>query len=246
MKLIRKNLIKIILGFILIIIVGGLFFYNYIDNNVSNEQVMEDDALEVENVEKKEQSEDDKIIEVSVDIKGAIKNPGVYVITSDKKVIDVVNLAGGLTEEADTSLINLAKKVFDEMVVIIYTKKEIKDAKSKEEFSLKIEDTCICPTITNDACLNDNSNSSSTKSDSNSNSSSNTKSSTTTQSSEKININTATLEQLQTLSGIGESKAQAIIDYRNEFGNFKSIEDILNVSGIGESIYEKIKNNITV
>ena len=56
----------------------------------------------------------------------------------------------------------------------------------------------------------------------------------------------AAIEQLQTLSGIGESKAQAIIDYRNEFGNFKSIEDILNVSGIGESIYEKIKNNITV
>ena len=135
MKLIRKNLIKIILGFILIIIVGGLFFYNYIDNNVSNEQIMEEEALETETVEKKEENDDNKIIEVSVDIKGAIKNPGVYVITSDKKVIDVVNLAGGLTEEADTSLINLAKKVFDEMVVIIYTKKEIKDAKAKEEFS---------------------------------------------------------------------------------------------------------------
>ena len=106
MKLIRKNLIKIILGFILIIIVGGLFFYNYIDNNVSNEQIMEEEALETETVEKKEENDDNKIIEVSVDIKGAIKNPGVYVITSDKKVIDVVNLAGGLTQEADTSLSN--------------------------------------------------------------------------------------------------------------------------------------------
>ena len=60
-----------------------------------------------------------------------------------------------------------------------------------------------------------------------------------------VNINTCTKEELLTLSGIGESKANAIISYREENGGFKTIEDLLNVSGIGNSIYEKIKNYIT-
>lgn len=62
----------------------------------------------------------------------------------------------------------------------------------------------------------------------------------------KININTATSEQLQTLSGIGEARAVAIIEYRNTYGAFSSIEDIINVNGIGEKTYEKIKDYITV
>ena len=62
----------------------------------------------------------------------------------------------------------------------------------------------------------------------------------------KVNINNATKEQLLTLSGIGESKALAIIEYRNSTGGFKSIEDIKNVSGIGEALFAKIKDSITV
>ena len=62
----------------------------------------------------------------------------------------------------------------------------------------------------------------------------------------KININTATSEELQSLSGIGESKAKAIIEYRNTNGPFNSIEEIINVSGISENLFAKIKENITV
>ena len=61
-----------------------------------------------------------------------------------------------------------------------------------------------------------------------------------------ININTASLEQLQTLNGIGESKAKSIVEYRTTNGNFKSIEEIKNVSGISESLYEKIKDSISI
>ena len=61
-----------------------------------------------------------------------------------------------------------------------------------------------------------------------------------------VNINTATLEELCTLTGIGESKAQSIISYREENGDFTSIEEIMNISGIKEGIYEKIKDQITV
>lgn len=240
MKIIRKNLVKIILLVILIVIVGGLFFREYLSSSAKSDISMEEDVLEVEEEMDLEQEKVEEIVKVHVDIKGAIKNPGVYELDSTKKIIDVVNLAGGLLDKADTSLVNLAKKVTDEMVVIIYTKEEIKDAKAKGELSLKVNDSCVCPTISNDACLNNNGSSEKSKS------SSNSKSTTTTKSDEKININTATLEELQTLSGVGEGKAKAIISYREENGNFSSIEDILNVSGIGESIYEKIKNNITV
>ena len=61
-----------------------------------------------------------------------------------------------------------------------------------------------------------------------------------------ININTATAETLQTLSGIGETKAAAIVEYRETHGAFSDISEITNVSGIGEKILEKIRNNITV
>jgi competence protein ComEA len=81
---------------------------------------------------------------------------------------------------------------------------------------------------------------------SNSNVSTSNSNGTTTPNIGKININTATKEQLMTLPGIGEVKAQAIIDYRTKNGPFKSIHDIVNVSGIGEKTFEKIENLITV
>jgi len=62
----------------------------------------------------------------------------------------------------------------------------------------------------------------------------------------KVNINSATLEDLKTLNGIGDSKAKSIIEYREKNGNFKSIEDIKNVTGIGEKMYEKIKEQIEI
>lgn len=164
---------------------------------------------------------------VFVDIKGAVKNPGVYEVSSNSRIIDVIEKAGDLKKEADTSIINLSKRVKDEMYIIIYTKDEVNSYKdnntSSSEVVKEIEDKIICPDSDNDACLNNSSDS----------------------KSSKVNINTASITELQTLSGIGEGKAKKIIEYR-EKNKFNSIEDILNVSGIGKSLYEKIKNDIEV
>ncbi len=161
-----------------------------------------------------------------VDIKGEVLTPGIYSLDSNKRVIDVIDMAGGLTENADTSVINLSKKIKDEMVIIIYSKSEVKEFEKTKEKETQVQEKCIQKdenSLKNDACIS-------------------TDSKTT---SGKVSINTGTKEELMTLSGIGESKAQDIIKYREENGSFKTIEDIKNVSGIGDSLFAKIKENIT-
>lgn len=238
MKLIKKNIKWISLIVIIILIISIIIVKAYL---LKNDEV-DVKILEKEELVKTESTTEEQLEEVIpeldfvfVDIKGAVVKPGVYEIEATKKVIDVVNLAGGLTDQADTSLINLAKTISSEMVIIIYTKEEV--AKAKEDASLTkvVDNECVCPQITNDACLNNEETTNDNK---------NTTNTDTTAS--KVNINEATLEELQTLSGVGESKAQAIIDYREEHGPFETIEALKEVSGIGESLYEKIKNHIEV
>lgn len=231
MKFIRKN-IKIITIILTIILVIFLILLKIYLNNKANLIKEETPAILNEIVEEpiqKEEVEESKEL-VYVDIKGAVITPGVYEIESDKKVIDVVNIAGGLTDNADTTLINLAKQVSNEMVIIIYTKEELETAKKEDTIIKIIDKECICPEIKNDACIEN------IKEESNSNDT----------ASNKVNINIATLEELLTLTGIGESKAQAIIEHRNEIGKFTNIEELKEVSGIGEALYEKIKDNITI
>ena len=181
---------KYIIVIILLLIVIKLIIIS------SNKVEIEDD--ENLNASKEEYLDDEYYY---VDIKGCIKNPGVYKLIKGSRVKDVIELAGGLTSDSDTSNINLAKIIEDEMVININS-------------------------------VNDNSG--------------NNYGMNSTNLSDLININTASLEQLMTLSGIGESKAKSIISYREENGNFNEIEDITKVSGIGQALYEKIKDYITV
>ena len=192
------------------------------------ELIEEEKVVEIE-------EEKEKIVEkIRVDIKGLVKNPGVYEVVVDSRVIDVINKAGGLKSGANTEYINLSKKVKDEMVIIIYSNSDVEKFKETDKQIIYIEYECVCPDNKNDACINENDvvNTNGTKE----------------KSSEiiddKVSINTSTLEELMTLNGIGESKAKAIIEYRNQNGEFKNIEDIMNVSGIGELAYSKIKDNI--
>ena len=113
-------------------------------------------------------------------------------------------------------------KLKDEMAIIIYSKDEVKNfVKTKEEFNEKIDE---CK-ISNDVCLEklDDSN-----------------------NSNLIDINRATISELMSLPSIGEAKAKAIISYRESNGLFKSIDEIVNVKGIGDSLFEQIKDYIKV
>lgn len=170
---------------------------------------------------------------IYVDIKGAVINPGVYETNQDQRVIDIIRQAGGLTKTANTSLINLSKKVTDQMIIIIYTNDEF-NKQINSSNGRKIETSCQCPNIINDACI-DNKPVNDLE----------TKPNITETNSTLININTATIDKLTTLPGIGESKANDIINYRKSHP-FLTIEDIKKVSGIGEATYVKIKDLISI
>lgn len=180
-------------------------------------------------------SENMKEEKIKADIKGQVLNPGVYELEKGSRVIDLINVSGGLTEMANTSLINLSKVLEDQMVVIIYSNEEVANSNVKEiETVYKIiEKECVCPNIKNDSCINTELEDAT--SDNNSNEEDN----------KLININTASLEELMSLPSIGESKAKSIIEYR-EKNIFNTIDDIMNVSGIGEALFEKIKEYITI
>ena len=135
------------------------------------------------------------------------------------------------------------------MVIYIFTKKELT---KNEKPNVVASEPCKCETIVVDNCAskeentisNDekNANTITNSSDDNSNNSN----SSATNETKKININKATKDELTTIKGIGASKAENIIKYRDENGPFKQIEDITKVSGLGESIFNKIKEFITV
>lgn len=227
-------LVTILLG----IIIGGIF-YSF-SNDIEAKESEEDKEV-IEDISKKEKKEDiEEVTKIKVDVKGEVANPGVYELDSTARVIDAINMAGGLSENADTDNINLSKILTDENVIIVY--KLIAKAYSIETYKEKID---ICKSDYNSACISQDKVISTTSTEQTTSSNTNDDSKLTS-TENIININTADLNDLITLTGIGEAKAQKIIDYRNTNGNFQNIEDIKNVTGIGDSIFEKIKDRITV
>jgi competence protein ComEA len=235
-KYILKNYKVIIKVLCLLLICSVLFLIIYSCSNkkqANNKSKIEVLSDEVTLTSKLEEGREE--IYYYVDIKGAVANPNVYKVKPDARIIDVIGLAGGLTNDADTSVLNLSKKVNDEMFIIIYTKSEIENFKNKgittNEVIKYIEKSCDCPDPTiNDSCITDI-----TEDDSEDEI-----------SATKIDLNNATKEELMILPGIGEAKALAIIEYRNTSGLFEKIEDVKNVTGIGDSIFDKIKDYITL
>lgn len=217
---------EILLGLILFVIVGvgiTIIIFNY-----SKPKEKPKINTIVTKKQKKEETTEEE--EYKVDIKGEVINPGIYTLKKDSRVIDVIEQAGGLTENANTSVINLSKKINDEMVIIIYSNNEIRNFEKTKEQEEYLQKKCLQSSensLQNNACISSN------------------QASTSTQSTEKISLNNATQEQLMTLPGIGEAKAKEIIKYR-EKTPFTKIEDLKEISGIGDSIFAKIKDLITL
>lgn len=174
---------------------------------------------------------------ILVDVKGEVKKPGVYKLKENSRVIDAINVSGGLTKKAYTKYINLSRILKDENVIIVNSTSEIKKVSSGNNIT--------------EVKINNDSKNSASISESELITNDNVKSEedntvNSLENNQKVNINTATKEGLMKLSNIGESKAEKIIDYRTANGNFTSIEDIKKVSGIGDKLYDSIKENITV
>ena len=147
-----------------------------------------------------------------VDIKGEVLRPGVYEFSCESRMQEVIKKAGGFTEEADETKINLAQKISDQMQIIV------PNLHSKQEGGVTEGN--------------------SEKGNSSNSTPSNSKRGT-------VNINTATLEELQTIKGIGKKKAEAILQYRKEHGAFRTKEDLLQVKGIGKKALEAIESQVT-
>ncbi len=146
---------------------------------------------------------------------GAVNTPGVYELEPGSRAYEAIELAGGTTDDAASTAINLAEEVYDGEQLYVPTWDEYNNGWEPE--------STTAATDTEVGAADD-----------------------TDSVSALVNINTATKDELMTLSGIGESKAEAIISYREENGDFSQIEDIMLVSGIKEAAYEKIKDYITV
>ena len=186
-----------VIGGVLLLLVGVGGLFSKKEEAVEDVTVVETTML----AEKTEVSTTHEAV-IFVDIKGAVKNPGVYQMKAGDRVKDALDAAGGLTDEADSQKVNLAQRVEDQMVIVVPKVGE--------------EATEIPSGVTSKEAAKDG----------------------------KVNINTATVEELKTLKGVGEKKAEAIIDYRKKNGSFKTKEDLMKVRGIGKKLFESFQERI--
>ena len=213
---------KKIIAIILIILVVIAYYYFYLRD--TTEEISNQD-LEVNNTQENNQPNETIVVHVS----GAVNIEGIVELDSGSRIANAIEKAGGIKENADMTDINLAYLLEDGMKIHIPTKEETEANKNNENTPAESYVTAASGGVNSKEATN------STQS-----------SSTSDMSSKKVNINTATQEELDTLPGIGPSIASKIIDYREQNGKFNSIEEIKEVSGIGEAKYEKIKDSITI
>lgn len=213
MKKKRRNvgcvLFRVVAGFMIIFMLSGCG-----NDHVSYEpaDVTDDaDAQVTEQQTDESSATSENTGYVYVYVCGAVRQEGVYRLPEGSRINDALILAGGLTEDAASGVLNLAESVQDGQKLYFPTKDEMENQQGVP----------VDGTYTDGQANN-------------------------SEQSQKIDINTADKEQLMTLSGIGEAKAESIIRYRAEHGNFAQIEDITNVDGIGESLFQKIKEYIYV
>ncbi|WP_051196733.1 helix-hairpin-helix domain-containing protein [Butyrivibrio sp. XBB1001] len=154
--------------------------------------------------------------ELVIFVCGAVNEPGVYYLKEGHRAVDAIEAAGGFSEDADKTIVNLAAPLSDGIKLQIPTKEEAAGALADgRSFDSAIDGSLgNCSSQVSDGSL--------------------------------VNINRASIDELKTLPGIGDGIAGKIVDYRSENGNFTCIEDIMKVSGIKDKLFSKIKDHITV
>lgn len=203
----KQKIIVVVLIIIMCIVIG----YYIISKT---EKYDYSDIEKISNIIEEDQKVDDNIIEnkIVIHITGEVEEEGVIELEKGARISDAIEEAGGTTEEADLSNVNLAYSLSDGQKV------KIPNINEKDEEIIVVEEKA------GDNIIIEGNKS----------------------KEEKININKAAQTEIETLPGIGPSTALKIITYRNEHGKFKNIEDIKNVSGIGDSKFENIKEYICV
>ena len=219
---IKENMFKVVIITVLLVLYVGSFIYISSKIIVTDKSKEDTSIVSTDDNVSEEETQKEETKEIMVDVKGSVNKPGVYALKENARVSDAIEASGGLTKNANTRFINLSKLLNDGDVVVVYSNEEIKEAKKEEK--IVVETPCVCEVVKNDACYKDEE----------------------TANNGKININTASLQELMTLTGIGEAKAKLIIEYRSQNGNFKDIKDIMKVKGISETLFSKFKENITV
>ncbi len=160
-----------------------------------------------------------------VHICGAVSAPGVYELPAGSRIIDAVEAGGGFLPEAEEACCNLAEEIVDGCQIYIMTKSE-SCADGQTEKKAGIQTSPDSDMQTTDRNVRSNS--------------------APALENGLVNLNTADIAALTTLPGIGESRAKAIISYREQHGAFAQIEDIMKISGIKQAAFSKIKDKITV
>lgn len=160
---------------------------------------------------------EEAVCEVVVHVCGEVSSPGVYTLPGGSRVYQAIEAAGGFTSDAFEDYLNQANELSDGMKVYVPSKEEISDEEFQQGLKTSEVQQSGVPPLTDSTSM-----------------------------TALVNINTATREDLMTLKGIGESKADKIISYRETQGGFGCIEDIMNIPGIKEGMFNKIKDLITV
>lgn len=210
-----KEHLKVVIGVVLIVIVG---IFLLVKETQQSEPINSLGEFNESNVlstkESITQSTQEKVS--FVDLKGAVKKPGMYEITGNMRVQEVIDLAGGFLKEADVNRVNLSQILEDQMVVYIpkvgEKVEELDQVVGQEEGGGKATGN-----VKNE------------KSEEG-----------------KVNINTADVTELQQLNGIGQKKAEAIVQYREENGSFQKLEDLTQVKGVGEKTFDSLRESITI
>ncbi|MBZ9521505.1 helix-hairpin-helix domain-containing protein [Bacillus safensis] len=197
----KKYSLYIAAGLIVVIIFSFFFFTGKGEGSREPSVLKENKDIQVTLEDKQEKTEKEPST-IFVEVKGAVRKPGVYTFQSDARVEEAIQRAGGFTSKADSIEINQAAKLEDSMM--IYVRKQGEAERETQTASAGVE------------------------------------------KSEGVNVNQADAAELQTINGIGPAKAEAIITYREEHGEFQQIEDLRNISGFGEKPIERLKSQLTV